>query len=119
MLRTFTGALITWLLPMLLSFGLYDPETKIYVPSYIGFKITMALTAATVAFLTMRWISKKELVSAKVPAIYVAVNSLLDIFVLVLLFAMPFMFWTMTVFPIYVVVFCVTFYFFNNTAPRK
>jgi uncharacterized membrane protein (DUF373 family) len=110
MLKVSIGALITWILPLLLSFGLYNPETKIYIPSYIGFKVIMALTAAFVCYFTMRWISKKQQLGSSSPAIYLALNSALDLFLLVYLFAMPIMFWVTTIFPVYVIVFFGAFF---------
>jgi hypothetical protein len=99
------GAFATWLIPLVVSFGLYNPETKIYLPNYFGFKFIMALLAAATAFLTMRWMSRHQVLTPTVPTAYVVVNSALDLLVLVAVLKMPSTFWATTVFPIYILVF--------------
>jgi hypothetical protein len=110
-LRATIGAVITWGLPLLLSFGLYNPETKIYVPSYIGFKFIMALASAAITYVTMRWVSNKQTLRYSTLVIYVGLNSALDLLLLVGLFEMPIFFWATTVLPIYVGVFGVVYIF--------
>jgi hypothetical protein len=102
---------MTWLLPLVVSFGLYNPETKIYLPNYFGFKLIMALLAAIACLLTLRWISKKQVLTPAVPITYIALNSILDLIVLVGAFKMALTFWLMTVFPIYVFVFASIYLF--------
>jgi hypothetical protein len=104
-LKIALGAFITWLIPLVVSFGLYNPETNIYLPNYLGFKLIMALLAAVTCFMTMRWISKSHALTPAVPATYIVLNSVLDLIVLVGAFKMPSMVWATTIFPIYVLVF--------------
>jgi hypothetical protein len=104
-LKIVLGAFITWLVPLAVSFGLYNPETKIYLPNYLGFKIIMAVIAAITCFLTLRWLAKTQKLTPVVPAAYTALNSVLDVILLVGLLKMPVVIWVTTVFPIYVLVF--------------
>jgi hypothetical protein len=110
MLKTLSAAFVTWLVPLLLSFGLYTPETKIYFPNYTGFKLIMAAVVAIVAFATMRWLARKQALSDKTPPLYIGVNSALDLILLVMTLAMPFAFWVTTILPIYVLVFYVAYF---------
>jgi uncharacterized membrane protein YedE/YeeE len=73
-LKIVLGAFITWLVPFVVSFGLYNPETKIYLPSYIGFKVIMALLAATTCFFSLRWISKNQVLTPAVPTTFIVLN---------------------------------------------
>lgn len=104
-LKTVLGAFLTWLVPLVISFGLYNPETKAYLPNYVGFKLIMVLLAAAISFLTMRWISRHQVLTPIVPTAYVVLNSALDLLVLVGALKMSATFWATTVFPIYVLVF--------------
>lgn len=103
--RTLIGAFITWLIPLAVSFGLFDPATGIYLPNFIGFKIIMAALAALSAYFTYRWIAQATPLRAGVPNTYLALNAILDLILLVAAFGMPFLSWLTTIFPIYVVVF--------------
>lgn len=104
-LKIVLGALITWLVPLVVSFGIYNPETQNYLPNYFGFKLIMALLAAATSLLTMRWISRHRVLTPTVPAAYVAINSALDLLVLIAVLKMPPTFWATTVFPVYILVF--------------
>ncbi len=104
------GAFVTWLVPLVISFGLYDPETKIYLPTYVVFKSIMAIIAAITCFLTLLQLSKTQRLTPSVPAVYVAVNSGLDLALLVGLLNMSLALWATTVLPFYVVIFLVTFW---------
>ena len=103
--RTLSGAFITWLLPLFLSFGLFDPDTQTYVPSFAGFKVIMTLTSAAVTFFTYRWIARDRSLVWGMAAEYLAVNSILDVLVLIMLFKVPIATWLMTILPIYILVF--------------
>jgi hypothetical protein len=108
-LKIVLGAFVTWLLPLVVSFALYDNETKIYFPNYIGFKLIMALLAAMTCFLTMRWISKNHVLTPKVPSAYIVLNSFMDLLVLVGAFKMSSTAWATTVLPMYVLIFGLIF----------
>jgi hypothetical protein len=115
-LKIALGAFLTWLIPLVVSFALYNPETKIYVPNYPGFKFIMALLAAITCFMTMRWISKSHALTPAVPTAYIVINSVLDLIVLVGAFKMPSMVWATTIFPIYVLVFIGIYLLANRRA---
>jgi hypothetical protein len=108
-LKTVLGAFATWLVPLVASFALYDNETKIYFPSFIGFKLIMALLAAIACFSTMRWISKSQVLTPMVPSAYIIINSFLDLLVLVGALKMSSTIWVTTVFPMYVLLFGVIY----------
>ena len=116
--RVLAGAFLTWLVPLLVSFGLYNPKTGVYIPNYLGFKLIMAALAAVACLMTYRWIAQKQPLNAAVPAIYLALNSVLDLILLVALFRMPLQSWLMTIFPIYVIVFFVIWLAVKTTAVR-
>jgi hypothetical protein len=99
------GAFFTWLVPLIVSFGLYDPTTNIYFPNFVGFKLIMVLLAAIACYFSMRWISKTQVLTVEVPTAYVVLNSILDLLVLVAAFKVPVSVWVTTVFPAYVLVF--------------
>jgi hypothetical protein len=99
------GAFVTWLVPLVASFGLYNPETKIYLPSYLGFKIIMATIAAITGFFTLSWLSKTQKLTPIVPITYLILNCGLDMGLLVGLLKMSAAMWATTVFPIYVFIF--------------
>jgi predicted ABC-type exoprotein transport system permease subunit len=103
--RTALGAFFTWLVPLVVSFGLYDPVTQVYLPNYIGFKLMMAALAAMTCHLTMRWISMSQSLTTFDPVGYVVLNSVLDLIVLVAVFTMPLLTWATTIFPAYVLIF--------------
>lgn len=103
--RVWAGAFLTWFVPLLVSFGLYNPQTETYLPSFIGFKIIMLLLLAAMTFFTYRWIARTEALRLAVPTSYLAANSVLDLIVLVALFGMAFGTWLLTVLPGYLVVF--------------
>ncbi|OYU03469.1 MAG: hypothetical protein CFE36_01565 [Sphingomonadaceae bacterium PASS1] len=103
--RTLIGAFITWLVPLFVSFGLFDPATQFYVPGFVGFKIIMILTVAAVTFFTYCWIARHRPLVWGMAAVYLAINSLLDLLVLILLFKVPIESWLMTILPIYIVIF--------------
>lgn len=73
--RTLSCAFITWLLPLFLSFGLFDPDTQTYVPSFAGFKVIMTLTSAAVTFFTYRWIARDRSLVWGMAAEYLAVHT--------------------------------------------
>jgi asparagine N-glycosylation enzyme membrane subunit Stt3 len=110
MLKNLIAAALTWLVPFLMSFGFYNPETHSYLPNYIGFKLIMAILVSALAYLTMQWLAKKLALNNTTPLIYTGLNSLLDVLLLVGLFAMPVGFWMTTILPIYVLVFSATFF---------
>jgi hypothetical protein len=112
------GGFFTWLIPLLVSFGLYNPKTGVYVPSYWEFKLIMAAVAAVACIATYRWIERKQQLSSTVPAAYLALNSVLDLILLVALFGMPFQDWLITVFPIYVTVFFVIWFYVKAAEVR-
>lgn len=116
--RMLNGALITWLVPLFVSFGLFDPATQSYVPSFAGFKVIMTLTAAAVTFFTYRWIARHRSLVWGTAAVYLAINSLLDVLVLILLFKVPIKTWLMTILPVYTFVFFAMMAFFQRGARR-
>lgn len=103
--RSLIGAFITWLIPLAVSFGLYDPATGVYLPNFLGFKLIMAALAAASAYATYRWIARQKPLEIGVPNTYLALNAVLDIILLVAMFGMPLLSWLTTIFPIYIVVF--------------
>jgi len=104
-LRTLTGAFLTWLIPLIASFGLYDPATGSYVPGFLGFKIIMAVLAGASTFFTYRWITRQHTLAWSTAGFYLIVNSLLDVVVLILMFRMPPTEWLTTILPLYLLVF--------------
>lgn len=117
-MRVAFGAFLTWLVPLLVSFGLYNPKTGVYIPNYWVFKLMMAALAAVVCIATYRWIARIQHLSAMVPTAYLALNSILDLLLLVALFGMPFQDWLMTIFPIYVIVFFLIWLALKSAAVR-
>jgi hypothetical protein len=103
--RVISGAFITWLIPMSVSFGLYNPATQSYYPNFIGFKIIMATVAACATFFTYRCIARHRSLGWSVAIVYLLVNTALDVLVIILLFKMPFAFWFTTIMPVYLIVF--------------
>lgn len=53
-LRVGAGAFVTWLIPLLVSFALFNPQTQTYLPNYPGFKVIMAGLAAVICYATYR-----------------------------------------------------------------
>jgi hypothetical protein len=103
--QTIAGAAVAWAIPLLASFGLFNPNTGAYLPNYPGFKLIMAVLAALCTFLSYRWIARSGGLTPGVPVTYLALNSLLDLAVLIAAFGMPVAVWGTTVFPVYVAVF--------------
>lgn len=103
--RSIVSAFIIWIVPLAVSFGLYNPQTGVYVPSYLGFKAIMALLGAIAAWFCYRWVAKAQPLTWGVPNTVVAVNAVLDMLLLVLAFGMPLSAWLSTILPIYVVVY--------------
>jgi hypothetical protein len=100
-LRTISGAFITWLIPMSVSFGLYNPATQSYYPNFIGFKIIMATVATCATFFTYRWIASYQPLGWSVAMVYLVVNAAFDMLIIVLLLKIPLAFWLTTILPVY------------------
>jgi hypothetical protein len=103
--RAISGSFITWLIPMSVSFVLYNPANQFYYPNFIGFKIIMATVAACATYFTYRWIARHRSLGWSVATVYLVVNAALDMLVIILLFKMPLAFWLATILPVYLVVF--------------
>jgi hypothetical protein len=103
--RVISGAFITWLIPISVSFGLYNPATQFHYPNFIGFKIIMTTVAVCATFFTYRWIARHQSLGWSVAIVYLLVNASLDLLVIILLFKMPFASWFTTILPVYLIVF--------------
>jgi hypothetical protein len=108
------GALIAWIVPMLVSFFMIDPETQAYLPNELVFKATMIAISAAVTFFFFNKLKKMNLLQVQVPHTFLIINVLLDIAVLIGVFAMPFTEWVTTVFPAYIVIFYGLYYLLKN-----
>jgi hypothetical protein len=103
--QTIAGAAVTWLVPLLASFGLFNPSTGAYLPNYLGFKLIMAALAALCTLLSYRWIARSGGLTPGMPATYLVANAALDLAVLVIAFGMPVTVWASTVLTVYVAIF--------------
>lgn len=105
--KTLIYALFSWLIPFLLSFFLYNPETKQYLPSFLIFKIIMFVILVVITIIFYNFIRKdsEKLFSLSVPNTFSLINCVLDIIFLIILFRMDFVFWSLSVLPIYLFTF--------------
>ena len=103
--RALVAALIIWIVPLAVSFGLYNPQTDVYIPNYWGFKLIMAALGGVTAWFCYRWLARSQPLTIGVPNTVIAVNAVLDLLLLVMTFGMPLSNWALTILPIYLVVY--------------
>jgi hypothetical protein len=78
----------------------------------------MTVTAAAMTFFTYRWIARHRELVWGMAGVYLAINSLLDVLVLVLLFKVSIKTWLMTILPVYILVFFAIMVFFLRRSRR-
>ncbi len=108
------GALVAWVIPMIVSFFMIDPVTMEYLPNELVFKITMIVVAAAVTLFLFKKFLTKNLLNLQVPHTFLIINVVLDVIVLMGMLAMPFAEWVTTVFPSYLIIFYGLYYFLKK-----
>ncbi len=87
------------------QFFLVDPETKVTIINPILFKVLMIVIVTIITFYGYSKINTKTGISIQTSNTFLALNFLLDIVVLIVLFSVPFMVWATTILPVYILVF--------------
>jgi hypothetical protein len=109
-------AFLTWVIPIFVSFFLIDPNTKEYLPNFIGFKLIMFVLLSAVTYMLMKRIFAKSALGKWLTAsLFLVVNIVLDLVVLISLLKIEFMSWLLTILPIYVIVFYGMEYLLHKT----
>ena len=105
-LKLWGMAFVSWVIPLAVSFLLFNPNTREYLPNYPVFKIIMAIVLFVVTYwLFMRLHTEMKESKWKVSAVFLVTNIVLDLIVLVGVLAMSLSTWVLTVLPFYVVAF--------------
>lgn len=105
--KTYLYAVLTWLIPIVVSFFMYDPKTNQYLPNIPVFKSVMIALTALLAYYFFRKIKASDAASPwySYAILFVVVCSVLDFAVLLTVFKVEFSVWVMAIFPVYVIVF--------------
>jgi hypothetical protein len=110
-------AFIIWFVPLMFSFGFYD-RTGNLTTNFWVFKLTMVFVASFTAYIALRNYFKTHSDWLSVAGKVVAVNTVLDMVVLVLLFKMPFVAWISQVLPVYLVIIPLACYLMSQFIPK-
>lgn len=105
--KTYLYAVLTWLIPIVVSFFMYDPKTNQYLPNIPVFKSVMIALTSLLAYYFFRKIKATDTGSPwyAYAILFVVVCSLLDFAVLLTVFKVAFSVWAMAIFPVYIIVF--------------
>ncbi|UXE68660.1 MAG: hypothetical protein KA713_08860 [Chryseotalea sp. WA131a] len=105
--KTYLYAVLTWLIPIVVSFFMYDPKTNQYLPNIPVFKSVMIALTALLAYYFFRKIKASDTASPwyAYAILFVVICSLLDFAVLLTVFKVEFSVWAMAIFPVYLIVF--------------
>jgi hypothetical protein len=99
-------AVVTWLVPFVVSCLMYDPDTKNFLPNFAVFKIVMVTTLIAVTVPIYIWLKPSHGCSRfSIATTFLVVNIVLDIVVLMLVLKVPFLVWLLSILPIYLLVF--------------
>jgi uncharacterized membrane protein YdbT with pleckstrin-like domain len=99
-------AVVTWLVPFVVSGLMYDPDTKGFLPNFAVFKIVMVTTLIAVTVPIYIWLKPSHRCSrSSIASTFLVVNIVLDIVVLVMVLKVPFLVWLLSILPIYLLVF--------------
>jgi hypothetical protein len=101
---------LSWIIPFAVSIFMVNPVTGEYLPNFVIFKVVMLLLLSTITYYSYINIKKFGGLTIKVPNTFLAVNSIMDILVLMLAFQIPLSIWFITILPIYFIVFYGIYY---------
>jgi hypothetical protein len=101
---TTVWSLVSWILPLIVSFFFVDPQTKAYIINYWVFKLLMASLLFGVTYAGYQKIASVGILTIKTPHTFLAINVIGDALVLLLLFGYPLISWLTTILPIYIMV---------------
>jgi hypothetical protein len=100
------------------SFGFYD-KTGQLVGNFWLFKATMIFVASFTIYITLRKHFTSHTDWLQTAGTVMAVNVILDVLILVLLFKMPVLNWLIQVLPVYLVVMPLTCYILSRFIPKS
>ncbi len=112
--KVLTGAFISWLLPLFVSFFLVNPQTKQYLINFWLFKILMASLLAGVVYYFFSKLKKSHQLKIQTAHTFFLFNFLADLIVLIGLFKMDLYSWISTIVTIYLLVIYGTYYYFSH-----
>jgi hypothetical protein len=99
-------AVVTWLVPFVVSCFMYDPDTKGFLPNFAVFKIVMVTTLIAVTVPIYILLKPSHGCSRfSMATTFLVVNIVLDFVVLMLALQVPFLVWFVSILPIYFLVF--------------
>ena len=100
-------AVVTWLVPFVVSGFMYDPETKEFLPNFVVFKAVMIaiLIAVTVPAYILLTPSSHGRFRFSTATTFLVINIAIDFAVLITILKVPFLAWLVSVLPIYILVF--------------
>jgi len=104
-LRALAVAFFVWLVPLIVSFGLYNPDTRVYLPNFAMFKLIMAGLAFLTTGLGYAWLKRSGPLGIATANTVLATSVVFDLILLVAIFGMPVSYWLLTVLPVYLLVF--------------
>lgn len=119
--KLWLSAFLAWLVPLVISFFLFNPQTREYIPNFLSFKVIMAVVLLAITwFLYMRLRNEMKSSKWQVSIVFLLVSVVFDLIVLVWLLAMPFATWLLTVLPLYIVIFFgIEWWMQNNHLDKK
>jgi len=105
--NTYLYAVLTWLIPIVVSFFMYDPQTNQYLPNIPVFKSVMIALTTLLTYYFFKKIKTSDTASPwyAYALLFVVVCSVLDFAVLLTVFKVEFSVWAMAIFPVYLIVF--------------